>query len=363
LQHEIRWLFPDAYVGQPGLDAAVRYNQEWRAAGTERAKARGAEERTAADVSADMGPTWAEAQGRTVEELAAAASSNLAKLAEHAGHGSVADQLKAALKYAARVLSIFEASHLEPGGDKVVRDGLAAFVESRWDIWSADEKGVPKQLILDWVAKLAQDGEVTYGVDEQVVAVDDKARARAIEAVSDWANDTTGRLWRIAASQSATPSAGPEGKAGPGSKPPPPVPKAIQAGGPEPAKVGAPPEPGKTGAPIDAARIADLKAMRLRYLEGIQALETTENEMRRLGRTTEQIARQLVGDRNALKVETRALMKPEEVAQLEARNLKKYGDPVGPTPEWLFDKYGSWDKVLEAVKRTDPVTNQLLGIE
>src|SRR5207245_3907679 len=64
LQHEIRWLFPDAYVGQPAFDYAVRYGQEWRAAGRDAAAARGAGARTAAQAWADVGAAVAGPTGR-----------------------------------------------------------------------------------------------------------------------------------------------------------------------------------------------------------------------------------------------------------------------------------------------------------
>lgn len=39
------------------------------------------------------------------------------------------------------------------------------------------------------------------------------------------------------------------------------------------------------------------------------------------------------------------------VKLIERRNIAKYGNPVGPGPEWLYKKYGSWELVIEAACR------------
>ena len=74
--------------------------------------------------------------------------------------------------------------------------------------------------------------------------------------------------------------------------------------------------------------------------------------MRENGDSPEAIARAVSDLRNQAKIDARSTMKPEQVAKLEARNMEKYGDPIGPTPEALFTKYGSWEGVIEASFRT-----------
>jgi len=116
--------------------------------------------------------------------------------------------------------------------------------------------------------------------------------------------------------------------------------------------------------PEDPERLAKMVEIRKQYLDGIKNMDRIEAELRAAGKTTEEIARRLSAERNSLKVMTRALMKPEEVAQLEARNLKSwYHDPVGPTPDQLFERYGSWEKVIQKAKETDHALNRLLGLE
>ena len=48
------------------------------------------------------------------------------------------------------------------------------------------------------------------------------------------------------------------------------------------------------------------------------------------GKSKQEIAKYVVKVRNQQKVNFRARMKPDEVIELESRNMKKYGNPVGP---------------------------------
>ncbi len=97
-----------------------------------------------------------------------------------------------------------------------------------------------------------------------------------------------------------------------------------------------------------------------------QLLEETEHkacDMRAEGRSEEEIARTLVQMRNDAKEIVRAGMTREQVAELEARNRKKYGNPLGPTADQLYLKYGSWEKVSEAATRSNEAVDHELGLE
>lgn len=116
--------------------------------------------------------------------------------------------------------------------------------------------------------------------------------------------------------------------------------------------------PGSTGGtPTD-----DQIRLRQQYLDRVQQMHDTEATMRQQGASDEQIARKLVDDRNAAKVIVRSQQDPALTAQQEARNLQKYGNPVGPTADQLLQKYGSWEEVIKAAYRTDPETNRFLGL-
>lgn len=102
---------------------------------------------------------------------------------------------------------------------------------------------------------------------------------------------------------------------------------------------------------------------RMRYHQLLVDMERTECAMRAEGRSEEDIARALVQMRNDAKDVIRAGMTPEQVAELEARNEKKYGNPLGPTADQLYMKYGSWEKVADAATRSSAAVDQELGLE
>jgi len=90
-------------------------------------------------------------------------------------------------------------------------------------------------------------------------------------------------------------------------------------------------------------------------------MRTVEAEMRSVGASDEQIARVLVPMRNAAKVTMRGPMNPVDVAKIEARNMKIYNDPVGPTADYQYAKYGSWREVIKAAYRTNPEIDAMFG--
>ncbi|MET4921852.1 hypothetical protein P3L51_05730 [Streptomyces sp. PSRA5] len=102
---------------------------------------------------------------------------------------------------------------------------------------------------------------------------------------------------------------------------------------------------------------------RIRYHDLLEDMEREECAMRAEGHSEESIARTLVQMRNDAKDVVRAGMTREQVAELEARNQKKYGNPLGPTADQLYLKYGSWEKVSEAATRTSTAVDHELGLE
>ncbi len=88
------------------------------------------------------------------------------------------------------------------------------------------------------------------------------------------------------------------------------------------------------------------------YNSAILEIDETVTIMQNAGKTIEEIADAVVKIRNNSKVATRALMYAVDVAKLEARNLEKYGNTVGPTLEQLLKKYGSYEEIIDASTRT-----------
>ncbi|MGW1819253.1 hypothetical protein ACWCQM_37580 [Streptomyces sp. NPDC002125] len=102
---------------------------------------------------------------------------------------------------------------------------------------------------------------------------------------------------------------------------------------------------------------------RMRYHTLLEDMHRTEAAMREAGASEEEIAGELVDMRNQAKEITRAGMTPEEVAVLERRNREKYGNPLGPTADQLYVKYGSWEKVTDASMRTSYAVDRELSLE
>ncbi|MEU6984130.1 hypothetical protein ABZ946_11965 [Streptomyces sp. NPDC046324] len=102
---------------------------------------------------------------------------------------------------------------------------------------------------------------------------------------------------------------------------------------------------------------------RMQYHELLEDMHRTEANMREAGASDEEIARELVDMRNQAKAITRAGMTPEEVRVLEARNIAKYGNPLGPTADQLYAKYGTWQQVIDASMRTSYAVDRELSLE
>ena len=120
-----------------------------------------------------------------------------------------------------------------------------------------------------------------------------------------------------------------------------------------------------------------MRDIRIDYLEASQQIENDIVKMQSKGFSKEDIANTVVNMRNQQKVTARENMTAVERAGLEERNIKNYGNPIGPTAKGLFDKiresyidqgiYQSdeqiWDIVIQKSMEKDDVINTLLGIK
>jgi hypothetical protein len=48
-----------------------------------------------------------------------------------------------------------------------------------------------------------------------------------------------------------------------------------------------------------------------------------------------------------------ATVRAEKLAEIHARNLRRYGDPLGPSIEWLRAQGKTWEQIIESATRTD----------
>jgi len=97
--------------------------------------------------------------------------------------------------------------------------------------------------------------------------------------------------------------------------------------------------------------MTSLRQRRATYEAAVRELRGEAERLLAEGVSEEAVARRLVRRRNELKHEARLADDRAVVSLMERRNLLKYGDPLGPGPDWLRRKYGSWQGVIDAACR------------
>ncbi|MBQ5970397.1 MAG: Ig-like domain-containing protein [Clostridia bacterium] len=111
----------------------------------------------------------------------------------------------------------------------------------------------------------------------------------------------------------------------------------------------------------DPAVVAQGRADRIAYHESIRSMYVMLQDMQAQGKSTEEIARAVSNRRNEIRLEAYA-NDPEGLAELKERNLEKYGHEEGPLPEELYEKYGSWERVMEKSFSTNSGMDACLGL-
>ena len=91
--------------------------------------------------------------------------------------------------------------------------------------------------------------------------------------------------------------------------------------------------------------------IRRQYFGEVLALEELGLSARSAGADSEVVARMLVAERNALKVKYRELSPADFVKQAEARNVEKYGNPLGPTADQLRAQGKTWEQIIDSAAR------------
>ena len=96
----------------------------------------------------------------------------------------------------------------------------------------------------------------------------------------------------------------------------------------------------------DPSFVAQAKEDRLAYHESLESLTDILYRMRDEGASTEEMARAVSIERNRLRLALYA-DNPEGLAKVIKSNLETYGHEDGPTPDELYEKYGSWIVVMQ----------------
>ena len=91
---------------------------------------------------------------------------------------------------------------------------------------------------------------------------------------------------------------------------------------------------------------AQAQEERRAYHESMDSMTDILYQMREEGATIEEMARAVSEERNRLRLEAYK-DDPEGLANAKESNLQTYGHEDGPTPDELYEKYGSWTTVLQ----------------
>lgn len=110
----------------------------------------------------------------------------------------------------------------------------------------------------------------------------------------------------------------------------------------------------------DPVQVAEARAQRQVYHESMSELYRMIENMLLETKTVEDIARAVSRRRNELRLEAYA-DDPEGLALAKKSNLETYGDEMGPSADFLYEKYGSWQTVLEKALGTNAGMDACLG--
>ena len=114
-------------------------------------------------------------------------------------------------------------------------------------------------------------------------------------------------------------------------------------------------------------QVASARAKRMEYLKGMEQkkvkLESEVAKLQNEGMSIEEIARKMSEKRNLDRMQSYIdSSNSEGLVAMKERNIQQYGREEGPTPEQLFEKYGSWEEVIYGSVRTSPAMDVLTGL-
>lgn len=96
----------------------------------------------------------------------------------------------------------------------------------------------------------------------------------------------------------------------------------------------------------DPETVAQARENRIAYHAEMESMMEILYTMRGEGKSMEEMARAVSAERNRIRLAAYE-NDPDGLAKAKASNLETYGDENGPTADSLFEKYGSWEMVLQ----------------
>ena len=111
----------------------------------------------------------------------------------------------------------------------------------------------------------------------------------------------------------------------------------------------------------DPVFVTEAQKERRSYHESMSSMLDILYHMREEGASIEEMARAVSAERNRLRLESYR-DDPEGLAKVRESNLKTYGHEDGPTPDSLFEKYGSWTSVIQKAFSTNMGMDACCGL-
>lgn len=107
--------------------------------------------------------------------------------------------------------------------------------------------------------------------------------------------------------------------------------------------------------------VASAKQERQQYHQEMDSMTDILYRMREEGASIEEMTRAVSQERNRLRLQSYE-NDPEGLAKVKESNLETYGNEEGPTPDQLYEKYGSWALVLQKAFSTNMGMDAVCGL-
>ena len=111
----------------------------------------------------------------------------------------------------------------------------------------------------------------------------------------------------------------------------------------------------------DPEFVAQMRTEREKYHESLKELYTMISTMKANGSSVEEIARAVSTRRNEIRLESYK-DDPAGLEKVKKSNLETYGNENGGTPDFFYEKYGSWETVIEKALSTNAGADACLGL-
>jgi LysM repeat protein len=111
----------------------------------------------------------------------------------------------------------------------------------------------------------------------------------------------------------------------------------------------------------DPELVAKMRQQREEYHDSMKELYSIITTMRTAGASVKDIAIAVSTRRNEIRLEAYK-NDPEGLAKVKKSNLENYGNENGGTPEFFYNKYGSWEMVAEKALSVNAGADACLGL-